>query len=281
MPDDAPVSLLHQLVAAVDGGEPVVAATVVDTCRSVPRHAGSKMLVYGDGRRSGSIGGGAVETRVVTEALGALADGRTRLLRYDLSDPANAEPGTCGGEMTVYLEPHQPAPAVFVIGCGNVGRAVVELAHWLGFRVAAADDRPELVTKELLPGADLLLPGPVEEAIAAVPGTKDTHLVLTTRGVQADAIALPLLLAGAARSISVLGSSRRWQATRAELLARGVAEEALSRIKTPAGLDLGAETPREIALAIMAEIVAMCHGGPVLQGRPGVLDGAPVPRARS
>ncbi len=281
MPDDAPVSLLHQLVAAVDGGEPVVMATVVDTCHSVPRHAGSKMLVYTGGRHSGSIGGGAVETRVVTEALSALADGRPRLVRYDLSDPGNGEPGTCGGEMTVYLEPHQPAPTVFVVGCGNVGQAVVALAHWLGFRVVATDDRPDLVTRELLPGADLLLPGPVNEAIAAVPGTGDTHLVLTPRGGQADAAALPLLLAGPARSIAVLGSERRWQATRAELLARGVAEEALSRITTPAGLDLGAETPREIALAIMAEIVAVCRGGQVRQPPPAARRGAPVPKARS
>ncbi len=267
MADDGPASLLHELVAAVDSGERVVVATVVGTCRSVPRHAGSKMLVHEDGRRSGSIGGGAVEARVAAEALAALAAGRARLLRYDLLDPRNAEPGTCGAEMTVYLEPHLPAPTLLVIGCGTIGRTVVDLANWLGFRVAASDDRPDMVTGELLPGADLLLPGPVEDALAAVPATADTHLVLCTRGVQVDAAALPLLLARQAGSISVLGSSRRWEATRTELLARGVSEQALSRVRTPAGLNLGAETPREIALAIMAEIVAVRRGGPVLQAR--------------
>ena len=280
MTDDGPESLLHELVAAVDAGERVVLATVVDTCRSVPRHAGSKMLVHEDGRRSGSIGGGAVETRVATAALAALAAGQARLVRYDLLDPLNGEPGTCGGEMTVYLEPHLPTPTVLVIGCGTIGRAVVDLAHWLGFRVVASDDRADLATKELLPGADVLLPGPVEDALAAVPVTADTHLVLSTRGVQVDAAALPLLLARQARSISVLGSSRRWQATRAELLARGVSDEVLSRVRTPAGLDLGAETPREIALAIMAEVVAVHRHGPVLDGRPAAPPASQVPQDR-
>ena len=129
MTDNGPESLLHELVAAVDTGERVVLATVVDTCRSVPRHAGSKMLVHEDGRRSGTIGGGAVEARVATAALAALADGQARLVRYDLLDPLNGEPGTCGGEMTVYLEPHLPTPTVLVIGCGTIGRAVVDLAR--------------------------------------------------------------------------------------------------------------------------------------------------------
>jgi xanthine dehydrogenase accessory factor len=280
MTDDGPESPLHELVAAVDSGERVVLATVVDTCRSVPRHAGSKMLIHEDGRRSGSIGGGALEARVATAALAALADGQARLVRYDLLDPRNGEPGTCGGEMTVYLEPHVPTPTVLVIGCGTIGRAVVDIAHWLGFRVVASDDRADMVTRELLPGADVLLPGPVQDALAAVPITADTHLVLSTRGVQVDAAALPLLLARQARSISVLGSSRRWQTTRAELLARGVSEEVLSRVRTPAGLNLGAETPREIALSIMAEIVAVRRNGPILDERPAARPGDSIHQSR-
>jgi xanthine dehydrogenase accessory factor len=280
MADDDPAALLRELVAAVDSGERVVLATVVDTCRSVPRHAGTKMLVHEDGRRSGSIGGGAIESRVATAALATLADGRARLVRYDLLDPRNAEPGTCGGEMTVFLEPHLPAPTVLVIGCGTIGRAVVDLAHWLGFRVAASDDRQDMVTGDLLPGADLLLPGPAHDALAAVPASADTHLVLSTRGVQLDAAVLPPLLTRQDGSISVLGSSRRWAATRAELLARGVSEDALSRVRAPAGLSLGAETPREIALAIMAEIVAVRRAGQVVAAQSAVRPGGPVRAAQ-
>jgi xanthine dehydrogenase accessory factor len=252
--DDAS-SLLHQIIAALDGGERVVLATVVETCRTAPSHAGTKMLVYADGRCAGSIGGGAVEARVAAEALESLADGRGRLVRYDL-----LEFGMCGGEMTVYLEPQLPPPTVLVVGCGHIGRAVVELAHWLGYHVIAVDDRDELVTEELLPGADVLMPGPIEKTLRGVRITEQTHVVLATRGTDIDLEALPLLLASPAGSIGALGSRTRWQGTRTELLARGASEQALDRVKTPIGLDLAAQTPREIALSIVGEILALRRG---------------------
>ena len=249
--DDAD-SLLHEVVAAVDGGEPVVLATVVDTCRTAPGHIGTKMLVYADGRCAGSIGGGAVEARVAAEARESLTDGRSRLMRYDL-----LELGMCGGEMTVYLEPHLPRPTVLVIGCGHIGRAVVELAHWLGYRVIAVDDRDEFVTEELLPDADVRMAGPIQEMLRDVRLTEQTHVVLATRATDVDLEALPLLLASPAGSIGALGSRRRWQETRTELVARGTSEQTLDRVKAPIGLDIAAQTPREIALAIVGEILAL------------------------
>jgi xanthine dehydrogenase accessory factor len=271
MPDAGEPSVLHELVAAVDAGEPVVLATVVGTCHSVPRHAGSKMLVRPGGRHCGSVGGGAVEARVVADALEVLAAEEPRLVHYDLSGagpgPGDAGLAPCGGELTVYLEPHIPPPTVLVVGCGHVGRAVADLAHWLGFRVIAADSRAEVVTPDRLPGADLRLAGPVEDVARQVPITAATSIVVTTSSVEADAAALPLLLVSPAGYIGVLGSRRRWQATCRELVARGLPEDALGRVKTPAGLDLGGETPREIALAVMAEIVALRHHGAAGQGR--------------
>jgi xanthine dehydrogenase accessory factor len=247
---DDPATLLHRVVDAMEDGEAVVVATVVDTLRTAPCRAGTKMLVYPDGRVAGSIGGGPVEARVIAEAGEALAEGHGRLLHYDLR-----ELGMCGGEMTVYLEPQVPPEDVLVIGCGHVGRAVVELAHWLGFRVTALDDRPELVTEELLPDADALVAGPLAETLAALPPTAVTHVVLATRATEVDLEVLPFLLAGSARSIGVLGSRTRWQETRAALLELGVAEDDLTRVRTPIGLDLPAETPREIALAIVGELI--------------------------
>jgi xanthine dehydrogenase accessory factor len=243
-------ALLHELVEAVDAGEPVVLATVVGTCRSVPRHAGSKLLVRPGGRCSGSLGGGAVDERAVADALAALADGQPRLVRYDL-----AELGPCGGEMSVYLEPHVPPPTVLVVGCGHVGRAVAELAHWLGLRVTATDPDPRMVSEDLLPGADLRLPGQLPDVLAAAGLTAATHVVVTTSSVAGDVAALRLLLTTPTATVSVLGSRRRWQATRGALLAEGVPAAAIERVRSPAGLDLGAETPREIALAILAAVV--------------------------
>ncbi len=249
---DGPGSLLQQAVAAVDEGEPVVLATVVDTLRAAPSSAGAKLLVYGDGRCAGTVGGGAVEARVTAEALDVLAAGRGRLVRYDL-----AELGRCAGEMTVYLEPQLPPPTVLVVGCGHVGRAVVELAHWLGFQVTAVDDRAELVTEELLPDADVLVHGPIAEVLRGVRITDQTHVVLATRSTDLDLEALPLLLDSPARSLGALGSRERWHETRTKLLARDVPAEKLDRVRTPIGLDLGGGTPREIALAILGEVVAL------------------------
>ena len=259
MTDDGAGALLRELVAAEEAGRPAVLATVVHTCHSVPRHAGSKMLVYGDGQHRGTIGGGRVEQRVAVDAVAVLASGRSRLVRYDLAELAGADPGTCGGEMTIYLEPYLPPPTVLVVGCGNVGRAVVELAHWLGLRVIAVDDRPEMLTGQVLPGADVRLPGPVRDALRSAGITERTHVVLTTRSTQADVEALSEVLTTAAGSIGVLGGKRRWQTTREALLSAGVSEAALARVAAPIGLDLGGEDPREIALAILAAIVAAQH----------------------
>ncbi len=245
-------SLLQEIVTAVDSGDPVVLATVVETAHATPTHGGAKMLVYADGRSSGTVGGGAVEAAVTADALEAIEDERGRLTHYDL-----AELGMCPGELTVYLEPHLPPPTVLVLGCGHIGRAVVELAHWLGFRVVALDDRQELVTRKLLPDADELLAGPFAETLRRIRVTERTHVVVTTRNTDIDLELLPLLLATPAGSIGVLGSRRRWERTRTALLAGTVTTEQLERVKSPIGLDLGARTPREIALSILAELLTL------------------------
>ena len=155
---------VYQALAELEAsGEAGALCTVVRERGSVPRHAGSKMLVYADGRLQGTIGGGEMESRVIREALAALADGQPRVVEYKLVDPTQGDPGVCGGEVEVFVEPIRPRPTVLVIGGGHIGRAVVHLAHWLGFRVALADDRPEFCTPEWAPGADEYWPVPVAE----------------------------------------------------------------------------------------------------------------------
>lgn len=247
---------MRELLATVDRGEGVVLVTVVDTSRSVPRHAGSKMLIHADGRTSGSVGGGEMESRVRAEAAAAFIDGRTRFIRYDLVDPANGDPGVCGGEVHLFLEPYMPPATIYVIGCGHIGSAVVELAHWMGFRVVVYDDRPEMVTERAVPLADVRLSGDIVAALAEVPITDQTHITVVTRNLGLDLQILPHLLGAGARSIGVMGSSRRWATTCTELAKRGITAEQLAEAKAPIGLDLHAETPQEIAVSILGEIVA-------------------------
>ncbi|MCL1599209.1 MAG: XdhC family protein, partial [Actinomycetia bacterium] len=127
-----PHQILVELTDATRSGQAVVLATIVETERSVPRHAGTKMLVYPDGSITGTIGGGSVEAKIREDALATLGDGKPQMHLHRLEDPTAGDPGICGGTMTVYLEPYMPANTLLVIGCGHVGSAVIDLAHWLG-----------------------------------------------------------------------------------------------------------------------------------------------------
>ena len=254
--------LLEDLTAARAAGDPVVLVTVVETRRSVPRGPGTKMLVFADGSCLGTIGGGEMEARVVSEALECLTAARPRTLDYSLLDPSTGDPGVCGGEVKLFLEPYMPPETLLVVGCGHIGRKVADLARWLGFRVVATDDRTELVTPELIPGAEVLAPGPITEVMERYPITSRTAVVVVTRNIAVDLEVIPPLLAAGPGYIGVMGSRRRWDTTRAALTDLGVDDEALEGIHTPVGIDLGAETPEEIALSIMAEVVAEMRGGP-------------------
>jgi xanthine dehydrogenase accessory factor len=256
-----PERILAELASATTGGDPVILATIVSTEGSVPRHAGTKMVIRPDGSILGTIGGGKVEDAVRRDALAALKQDQPSLHQYTLQDPDLGDPGVCGGNMTVYLEPYMPAHTVYVIGSGHVGRAVVELAHWLGYRTVIVDDRDELVTEEALPHADVRFAGSVADALVAHPVTKDTSVVVVTRSHELDAQIAPLLVGTPAGYVGVMGSRRRWNATRAALdEGPGVSNDALDRIHNPIGFDIGAETVEEIAVSIMSEIIAFNAG---------------------
>src|SRR5512137_904713 len=138
--------------------KPAALCTVVKTSGSTPRHSTSKMLVFPDSHILGTVGGGELENRVIIEALASLNDGKPRNLTYNMADPARGDPGVCGGQVEVFVEPILPSPLLVVVGGGHVGKAVAHLAKWLGFRVAVSDDRPEFCTPESNPDADEFYP---------------------------------------------------------------------------------------------------------------------------
>ena len=251
--------ILNELNRLVDAGNTVVLATIVETSRSVPRHSGAKMLVLSDSRQIGTIGGGEMEARVIEEACACMDDGTSLLLNYELVDPVAGDPGVCGGTVTIHLETYMPNSKILIIGCGHVGRAVAELASWLGYYVVATDDREEIA--EDVTGADLVLTGSIEEILEKVNLTDHDHVVAVTRNAELDIQNLPNLLATDAKSIGVMGSSRRWETTRSSLQSVGVSEETLSRVTSPIGLDLNAETPQEIALSILSQIIEQDNAG--------------------
>jgi xanthine dehydrogenase accessory factor len=234
---------------------------VVRSKGSTPRSAGSKMLVYPDGSIVGTVGGGEMENRIVAEARQAIQDGQARMLEYNMSDPTRGDPGVCGGQVEVYVEPLRPRPTVVVIGAGHVGKAVAQLAKWLGFYVVINDDRPEFCQPEAVPDADEYLPVPMAELPQHLEITPSTYLVLTTRGMNVDVEGLPVLVDTSAAYIGLIGSQRRWAMAKKTMIEQGVSAEKLDRVHSPIGLELHAETPEEIAVSILAEIIMLRQGG--------------------
>jgi xanthine dehydrogenase accessory factor len=231
--------------------------TIIRTEGSTPRHVTSKMLVYSDGHIIGTVGGGEVENRVITEALNAIDDRKPRLLSYKMANPERGDPGVCGGQVEIYVEPIIPKPVLVVIGAGHVGKAVVHLAKWLGFVVAVSDDRPEFCSPAAVPEADEFYALPMEELSSHMKITPWTYIVLTTRGMNIDVSGLPSLLNSKAAYIGVIGSKRRWATTTKKLLEMSVTTKVLEGVHSPVGIEIHAETPEEIAVSIMAEIIKL------------------------
>ena len=235
--------------------------TVISSKGSTPRHVGSKMLVYPDGEIVGTVGGGELESRVIKSALESLKNGEAQTLSYTMTDPSRGDPGVCGGTVEVFVEPILPPAMVVVIGGGHVGKAVVHLAKWLGFRVAVSDDREEFCNPESVPGADAYYPVDMGKLAENLKVTRQTYLVVTSRGSGVDAKGLPSLLESEAAYIGVIGSKRRWLTTVKALKEQGVPDELINKVHSPMGIELNAETPEEIAISIMAEVLMIKDKG--------------------
>ena len=255
------MSFFESLAEIEKRGHSAALCTIIRERGSVPRHIGSKMIVYADGGIEGTVGGGEMESRVIKEALAALDKGATRIVSYQLVDPNAGDPGVCGGEVEIFVEPIKPYPTLLVIGGGHVGRALVHLGKWLGFRVVLSDDRPEFCSPESAPGADVYLPVPMAELPNHFKFNSETYIVMPTRGAPLDVAGLPTLLDTPHAYLGVIGSRRRWATAVKRLEKKGVPTEKLAHVHAPMGLELNAETPEEIALSILAEIVMLRRGG--------------------
>jgi xanthine dehydrogenase accessory factor len=253
---------LFKALAELPGsGKAGALCTIIQAKGSTPRKAGSKMLVYMDRSIVGTIGGGEVEGRVIEEALLAIKSGESKVCSYDLFDAQQGDPGVCGGSMEIFIDPLNQADDLVVVGGGHVGRAVVHLAKWLGFRVTISDDREDYSTPENIPEADEYIHCRLEGLPERYDFTPRTAIVLATRNNQVDIQGLPEVLAVPSSYIGVISSRRRWNLTREELLKSGLKESDLERVHAPIGLDIDADTPEEIALSILAEVIQTRRGG--------------------
>jgi xanthine dehydrogenase accessory factor len=248
-------SVSQALIEVLQNNKPAALATVIKTRGASPRETGAKMLVYPDGSIVGSVGGGEMEMRVIASAKEAIADGKPRYLDMTLSNEQRGDPLICGGEMEIFVEPIGLAETLVIVGAGHIGAAVAQLGRILGFRIVVLDDRPEFVAPENFANADERIGGNIVQEIAKLDITPQTYIVLVTRLHTLDEALLGAIAEKGAAYIGMLGSKRRVITVMDSLKQKGISETVLARVHAPIGLDIHAETPQEIAVSILAEII--------------------------
>jgi xanthine dehydrogenase accessory factor len=240
---------------------PAALVTIIETQGSMPRHAGSKMIVWPDGTIVGTVGGGQMESRIIQDAQAAIKSGQTSIVEYTLNNIGKGDPGICGGTGRFFIEPMTETLTLLVIGGGHVGKALCELGKWAGFRVILSDDRPEFCHPDYVPGLDGYIVCPPGELPQHIELHNKTYVAAVTRGLPVDKNLLPILIGTQAAYIGLIGSRRRWALTVKELEGQGFSQEQLAQIHAPIGLEIQAETPQEIAVSILAEIIMKYRDG--------------------
>jgi len=258
-----PLALLTELAA---DRSPSAICTVVATKGSTPRKAGATMAVTVDGsahgRIAGTIGGGAIEHAVRAVALEVIRSGVPILRDFALTQELGM---CCGGQMTVFVEPLRPSPPAIILGAGHIGQSLARAAAQTGFAVTLCDPRP-LSLEVALPASVEHIAGYEPEDLARAPFGPDAFVLVVTHDHQVDQDLAEDILKRSARWRGVVGSTRKALRMRARAAAKGFAPDAIEALRCPAGLSLGAETPDEIALAILAEWVAVRRGAPLAAG---------------
>jgi xanthine dehydrogenase accessory factor len=253
--------LLTALQDSLARGEAVALVTIVSARGSTPQRVGAKMLVYADGRTAGTIGGGCYESDAIGRAREALRARTTSLVHYDLTDDVAEETGLiCGGQMDVFIEAVEPPPTLYIVGAGHVGHQLGRLAPAAGFAVHVLDDREKFANASRFPDAQAIHVGDIGEWLTHSNLPPSSYIVIVTRGHRHDFEALRSLAGRDLRYVGVIGSRAKIARVVDLLVHDGVSSEWLRSIHAPIGLDIGAVTPEEIAVAILAELIAVRRG---------------------
>ena len=231
--------------------------TVTETRGFTPRKSAARMLVASDGGTFGTIGGGSIEHEIVAHALRLIeGGGGSATVRKHLTQELGM---CCGGEMTIRVEILEPAPSLVVFGAGYIGRALALIALGCGFRVTVVDDRPDWAEPARLPGVNVVCRDPEEYVRATPPGARE-YAVVVTHEHALDQRLVEHMLAAPPRFLGMIGSLAKQRKFALRLRARGFDERAIARLRSPLGVAIGASTPEEIAVSVMAELVAARRG---------------------
>jgi xanthine dehydrogenase accessory factor len=250
-----PIDVFDELVRLRKAGVPCALATVVRTAGSTPRKSAARMVVLADGSIIGTIGGGRIEKEVIDATVALIAEGaaaRPKILRYHLTHELAM---CCGGEMEVFVEPLVPEPPLVVCGAGHVARALVPLARSVGFSPYVVDDLEELATPARFPDAVEIVDSFDVRDWKSVPLDDNTYAVIVTRDHAQDQALLEQLIGRDLAYLGLIGSRRKIEMFKQRLVAKGFDAARFDRLHAPIGLDIGAQTPEEIAVSIVAQLI--------------------------
>jgi len=255
--------IYREILRLREHGKTAALATVIDATGSTPGKVLFKMLVYHNGETLGTIGGGAYEGKVISEALAVINTQRSRVYHFEFQgcESGITDDGPiCGGKMEVLIEPITVKPTLFIIGAGHIGQALVKIGKTVGFKIVVIDDREEFANRERLPDADEILLLSFDKMKDRIQVNESSYIVIVTRGHQHDEKALKTFARSNATYIGMVGSGRKVTEVFQKLLKEGIERKLLDRVYAPVGLAIGAQTPSEIAISIVAELIAHKYG---------------------
>jgi xanthine dehydrogenase accessory factor len=252
------MDIYEEIVKLRQEGRRGAIATIVNVRGSIPSFETAKMLVRDDGSIAGTIGGGCVEAEVWQAAREVMESEKPRSLTFNLNQDPKYDTGlVCGGTLDIFIEPVLPPALLYIFGAGHVSINLYRVARSAGFEVTVVDDRESYANRDRFPEAKEVIAADFEQAMARISPTESCYIAIVTRGHRDDMRVLRWAVQSAARYIGMIGSKRKTISIFRELTQEGISPQLFDRVHAPVGLDIGAITPEEIAVAITAELIAV------------------------
>ena len=252
------MNIYEEIVKLQHEGRRGAVATIVNVRGSIPSFQSAKMLVRDDGSIAGTIGGGCVEAEVWQAAREVIVQGKPRTLSFNLNQNPKYDTGlVCGGTLEIFIEPVLSVPLLYIFGAGHVAFELFKAARNAGFDCIVTDDREAYANAERFPNARQVIANDFDQALAELTPSECSYIVIVTRGHRDDMRVLRWAVQTKASYIGMVGSKRKAITVFRELTREGLSPELFDRVHSPVGLDIGAVTPEEIAVSIVAELIAM------------------------
>jgi len=252
------MDLYDEIVRLRSLGQKCAVATIVQVNGSIPSFESAKILVREDGSFMGTVGGGCVEAEVWNAAREVIETEKPRHLSFSLGQDAAYDEGLiCGGQLNIFVEPVIPQPRAFIFGGGHVSKGISKIATLAGFSTSIIDNREAFANKERFPEAEATYAEEYEDVFPKLPVNSSSYIIIVTRGHRDDMRVLRWAVNTPAKYIAMIGSKRKTISVVHELEKEGIAREAFDKVFAPMGLEIGAEMPEEIAISVVAEMIAV------------------------